>query len=139
MKKIKELLKKYEEIIRYLIAGVLTTAVSWITYYVCVVTILEPAIAWMNGVANTLSWTTGVIFGYFINRIFVFQSKEKNIGKEFIQFSTSRISTLILDLVVMYVTVNLWNMNEMVAKVFISSVIGTIVNYIISKLFVFKK
>lgn len=139
MNTIKKLMKKYEEIIRYLIVGVLTTIVSWSAYYLCVVTVLDAQVAWMNAVANTISWAAGVLFGYVTNRKFVFMSQEPNILKEFLQFSGSRVSTWLLDIVVMYVTVNVMAMNEMVAKVFISSVLVTIANYILSKVFIFKK
>ena len=139
MSTIKKLLKKYEEIIRYLIVGVLTTIVSWGAYYICIVTVLDAKVAWMNAVANTISWAAGVLFGYVANRKYVFMSKEPNILKEFLQFAGSRVSTWLLDVVVMYVAVNVCEMNEMIAKVFISSVLVMIANYLISKLFVFKK
>lgn len=139
MDKIKNLLKKYEEIIRYLIVGVLTTIVSWGAYYLCIITVLNPQVAWMNAVANTISWAAGVLFGYVTNRKFVFMSHEPNILKEFLQFAGSRVSTWLLDVVIMYLAVNIGGMNEMIAKVFISSVLVTIVNYFLSKLFIFKK
>lgn len=139
MNTIKKLFKKYEEIIRYLIVGVINTIVSWGAYYICIVTVLDAQVAWMNAVANTISWVVGVVFGYVINRKFVFMSHESNILKEFLRFAGSRVSTWLLDIVVMYLTVNVGGMNEMIAKVFISSVLVTIANYIISKLFVFKK
>lgn len=139
MNKIKELFVKYEEIIRYLIVGVLTTIVSWSAYYICIITVLDPQVAWMNAVANTVNWVAGVLFGYVANRKFVFMNHDPNIMKEFLRFAGSRVSTLFLDIAVMYLTVNVWGMNEMIAKVFISSVLVMIANYIISKIFVFKK
>lgn len=139
IEKIKALCKKYEEIIVYLIVGVLTTIVSWSACWICEVTILDPDIEWQNAAINTISWVAGVLFGYVTNRKFVFKSTNPNIGKELAQFAGARVSTLILDIVIMYVTVNMIHMNYWVAKIFISSVLVMIANYIFSKLFVFKK
>lgn len=139
IEKIKELCKKYEEIIAYLIVGVLTTIVSWGACWICEVTILDPGVEWQNAVINTIGWVAGVLFGFVTNRKFVFKSTNPNISKEFVRFAGSRVSTLILDIVIMYVTVNMIHMNYWVAKIFISSVLVMIANYIFSKLFVFKK
>lgn len=137
--KCKALLKKYEEIITYLVIGVLTTLVCWITCWLFEVTLFNPQIVWQNAVINTLGWATSVVFGYVTNRKFVFKSTNPKIMKEFINFSGSRISTLILDNVIMYVTANLIGMNWWIAKIFISSVLVMIINYVFSKKFVFKK
>lgn len=139
MKKIKELIKKYEEIIRYLIVGVLNTIVSWGAYFLCVNTVLDPQVAWMNATANTISWIVGVVFGYAVNRRYVFMSPDPHIFREFLRFSGARVSTLLLDVVIMYLTVNVLNMNEAIAKVFISSVLVMLANYFLSKIFVFRK
>ena len=77
-------------------------------------------------------------FAYVTNRKYVFKSTEKNILKEAVNFSASRISTLLLDMVVMFVMVTLMGINDIISK-FVSSVLVTIGNYLISKLFVFHK
>lgn len=89
-------------------------------------------------IANILSWVAGVAFAYVTNRKYVFKSTEKNILKEAAQFSTSRISTLFLDMIVMFVMVTLLGINDIISK-FVSSVLVTVSNYLISKLFVFHK
>jgi len=137
--KIKKLLIKYEEILTYLVVGVLTTIVTFVTCFVCEATILDPDISWQNAVINTLGWVTGVLFGYVMNRKYVFKSTNPNILKELTQFAGARISTLLLDIAIMAVTVNLLSMNYWVAKIFISAVLVMIVNYIFSKVFIFKK
>lgn len=139
IEKIKKLLIKYEEIITYLIVGVLTTIVSWGTCWIFEVTFLDPDIGWQNAVINTLGWVAGVLFGYVTNRKYVFKSTNPRIWKEFSQFAGSRVSTWLLDIVIMYVTVNMIHMNYWIAKIFISSVLVMIANYVFSKLFVFKK
>ena len=116
MDKILNLYKKYKEIINYLIVGVLTTVVSLAVYYISVFTFLNPDNSIQLQIANILSWVAGVAFAYFTNRKYVFESKNENKLKEATKFVSSRITTLFLDMLVI-----------------------TIGNYILSKLFVFKK
>lgn len=137
--KIMGLMKKYEEIIAYLIVGVLNTIVSWVACWICEVTVLDPSIGWQNTVINTIGWIAGVLFGFWANRKYVFKSTNPQVFKEFLNFSGGRVSTLILDIVIMRVTVNMFHMNYWIAKIFISSVLVMIANYVFSKLFVFKK
>lgn len=139
IEKCKELYKKNEEIIVYLIVGVLNTIVSWMACYLCKWTFLNPDIEWQNTVINIIAWIAGVLFGYVMNRRFVFKSHNPEVIKEFIGFSGARVSTLLLDIVIMYLTVNLWKFDYWISKIFISSVLVMIINYVISKLFVFKK
>jgi len=136
--KIFGLYKKYEEIINYLIVGVLTTIVSWAAAWVAE-QLLDANISWQNAVINTISWIAGVVFGYFTNRKYVFKSTNPKMLKEFISFAGGRISTLLLDVVIMFVTVNLLHMDYWIAKIFISAVLVMIANYVLSKVFVFKK
>ena len=138
IKKIKKIYQKYEEIINYLIVGVLSTIVSLAIYYGLVYTILNPQNAIELQIANILSWIGAVIFAYITNRKYVFKSKSKNIKKEAVSFVSSRIITLLMDMGVMFLTVTVFKMNDKIAKL-ISQVIITIANYIFSKLFVFKK
>ncbi len=137
IKKVKKLYKKYDEIINYLIVGVLTTIVSLIIYYGLVYTILNPQNAIQLQIANILSWIGAVAFAYITNRKYVFKSKSKNIKKEAASFVSSRILTLLMDMGVMFLTVTIFKMNDKIAKL-ISQVIVTIANYVFSKLFVFK-
>ena len=129
---------KNKEIVNYLIVGVLTTIVSLLTYYICVLTFLNPNIAIELQIANVISWICAVAFAYFANRVFVFKSKEKNIVKEASSFVGSRIITLLLDMLTMFIIVTLLNFNDKIAKI-IAQFIVIVGNYIISKLFVFKK
>lgn len=137
MKKYWEIYKKHEEIINYLIVGVLTTIVSLIFYYISTRTFLDPFNPFQLQIANMIKWITGVLFAYVTNRIFVFKSKRKDIGKEFVQFTSSRVATLFLDMALMALMVTKMGMNDLVATL-ISLVAVTIGNYILSKIFVFK-
>ena len=138
MKKLIKLYKKHEEIINYLIVGVLSTVVSLGLYYLCVFTILSPNDAFQLQIANIISWVGAVIFAYITNRIFVFKSKDSNKKKEFVNFVSSRIVTLIMDMTIMFVMVTLLHLNDKIAKLVVQVVV-TVMNYILSKLFVFKK
>ncbi len=138
MKKLITLYRKYEEIINYLIVGVLTTIVSLGVYYILVLTILDPNEPIQLQLANIISWIAAVAFAFFTNRKFVFQSKNTNVSKEAISFLSSRILTLLIDMGIMFISVTVLSMNDKIAKL-ISQVVITIANYILSKLFVFKK
>ncbi len=137
--KCKELLMKYREIIVYLIVGVLTTIVSWGACFICEWLFLNPDISWQNDIINTVGWVAGVSFSYPLNRKWVFKSTNPHILGEFCGFAVSRLSTWILDIVIMRVTVNIFQMHYWVAKVFISSVLVMILNYVFSKVLIFKK
>lgn len=137
--KCKALYRKHEEIIVYLIVGVLTTIVAWTAKFVANALLFRNTMyptPFENTVLSTINWVAGVIFAYFTNRRFVFKSK-KPMRKEAPKFVLSRVSTWILDIVVMQVLTAL-NINLVVASV-ISAVLVTIANYVFSKLFVFNK
>ena len=138
MEKILNLYKKYKEIINYLIVGVLTTVVSLSVYYISVFTFLNPDIPVQLQIANILSWIAGVAFAYFTNRKFVFESTNQNKLQEATKFVSSRITTLLLDMFVMWIGVTILGFNDKIIKL-ISQVLITIGNYVLSKLFVFKQ
>lgn len=138
MEKVKALYLKYKEIINYLIVGVLTTVVSLAVYYISVYTFLNPDIPIQLQIANILSWVAGVTFAYFTNRKYVFESKNENKLQEATKFVSSRVTTLLLDMFVMWLGVTVLMFNDKLMKL-VSQVLITIGNYILSKLFVFKK
>ena len=138
VEKIKTLCKKYEEIIVYLIVGVLNTIVSWAAWFLCAYTILDAQVVWQNVALSVISWVVGVVFGYFMNRKYVFKSTDPQIMKEFLQFAGGRVSTWALDAVMMVLLVNVFKINEAFSKIFVA-VLVMIGNYLLSKFFVFKK
>ena len=137
MKKISSLLKKYQEIINYIIVGGLTTLVSLGSYYFCVKTFLNPNNGWQLQFANIISWILAVTFAYFANRIFVFKSKNKKVP-EALGFFLARILTLLIDMLVMFLLVTLIKMNDKLAKILVQFVI-LVSNYILSKYIIFNK
>ncbi len=124
---------KKEEVWNYLIVGGLTTVVSIATFGICSKVMALDLIT-----SNILSWICAVLFAYYTNRLFVFKSKNKNITKEFISFTGSRVLTLLLDTGLMVLMVKSMKIDELIAKIIVQFVI-VIANYIISKLIVFKK
>lgn len=136
-KSIKDLYKKHNEIINYLIIGVLTTLISLLIYYICVFTFLNPQKPLELQIANIISWIGAVLFAYITNRKIVFKSKNTKIKKEMTEFIGSRIITLILDMLTMFILVTLLNINDKIAKLIVQFLV-IIGNYIISKFFVFK-
>ncbi len=122
---------KYE-LIAYIIFGILTTVVDWIVYYIL-------SGLGVNYIINSIiSWTAAVLFAFITNKLFVFDSKRlKNIFRELVLFVLSRLSTLVINLAGMYVLISLLKLNEFISKA-ILSILVVILNYIFSKLFIFK-
>ena len=138
MQKIMDLFNKYKEVIMYLIFGVLTTVVSLVSYYLLTITVLNPEIGLQLQIANILSWILSVAFAYITNRKYVFESKSNNYAKEITSFVGGRVATLLMDMLIMFVFVTLLKFNDKIFKL-VSQVVVIVANYIISKIFVFKK
>lgn len=138
MQKLKELYLSYKEIVNYLIVGGLTTLVSLSVYYICVCTFLDPGSPVQLQIANIISWVAAVTFAYFTNRRFVFESSSDALLEEAGKFYASRVSTLLMDMGIMFFTVSLLHMNDKIAKIIVQVVV-TVSNYILSKYLVFKK
>lgn len=124
---------KNEELWNYLIVGALTTVVSIASY-----ALFAKSLNINYIISNILSWVLSVLFAYFTNRWFVFHSKNKEVLKEFVSFTSSRVLTLILDTLLMILFVKAIKMDDLVAKILVQIVI-LVTNYIMSKLIVFKK
>ncbi len=142
MKKILDLYKHHEEIINYLIVGVLTTIVSLAVKWGLLFTILDASNAFELQTSVIISWIIAVSFAYITNRIFVFKSKSQNILKEITSFFGSRVITLLLDMGIMWFLVTLLKLNTdtwVFIWTMVVQVLVTILNYIFSKLLVFKK
>lgn len=137
------LLKKVinRETISYIIFGVLTTIVSLVTYKLFTLLFLEITGDKQINISTVLSWILAVAFAFITNKLFVFESKTKNFGdviKELFAFVTARLLSLGYELVWMNVTVKIFHWNDFLCKVIAQFVIVAL-NYIFSKLFIFKK
>ena len=133
---------KNPEIWNYLIVGVLTTVVSLAIKWGLLFTILDAKNGFQVQVAVIVSWIGAVIFAYITNRIFVFKSKSKNYLKEISSFILGRVATLLMEMFIMWFFVTLLELNSdnwVLVFTLVCQVLVTIFNYILSKLFVFKK
>lgn len=138
MEKLRTLLRKYRELIAYVIVGGLTTLVSMALYYGSTWTFLDGNDPLQVQIANVISWVGAVAFAYVTNRVFVFRSRNTAIFREMLSFVSSRVLTLLLDMGCMWLLVTAIGIDHRIAKL-VSMVLVTVGNYIISKLLVFKK
>lgn len=132
----KKIILKYKSIIAYLFFGVLTTLINWGSYFLCYNIVQIP-----NVPSTIIAWILAVAFAFITNKIWVFGSKSFN-GKvllyEIWTFLAARLITGILDVVIMYFAVDVFAMNSTVWKL-ISNIIVIVLNYIFSRLIIFKK
>lgn len=163
MDKIKALFVKYKEIIMYIIFGVLTTLVNWVVYTVLIKIFggaaeSETVMFALFGkditmkifyifIANFVAWVAGVVFAFVTNKIWVFESKSWKFGlvmKELWLFVAARLLTGVLEwfgvpaLVAAGLDQPLFGIDGFLAKVIVS-VIVVILNYVFSKLIIFRK
>ena len=140
--KIIELYQKYEEIINYLIIGILTTVVNLAVKYALLFTVLNASDATQLQIAVVISWVVACIFAYITNRKIVFKSKSKKILKEFTAFVSARLFTLFLEMLIMFIFVTLLKLNSnlwVVIWSIVAQIVVIVVNYVLSKLIIFKK
>ena len=124
---------KCREVLMYLLFGGLTTLVNILSFF-----ILRKLSVGVY-VSNLIAWVVAVLFAFITNKLFVFESNDKSkSGKELISFFGFRILSLGVDMGAMYLLLQVINTGEVFAKI-IANVIVIILNYIFSKLFVFKK
>ena len=128
--------RKYQEGIDYLFWGGVAFVLSMVLFYIFAnVMMIEEQIA------NVITWIICVIFTYFTNRIFVFKSKTsgaKALVKEFTEFTSARLATLLLENVVLFICIDVLLWHNMIAKL-IGQFLVIVSNYILSKLWIFKK
>lgn len=120
-----------KELLNYIVFGVLTTVINILTYQILSIVGVSTLIS--NGIA----WIVSVLFTYVTNRKYVFNSHSENRIQECLKFYGSRISTGILDMAGMWMLVDILYFPGMVSKVGMN-VIVIVLNYIFSKVFVFK-
>ncbi|MBQ9394631.1 MAG: GtrA family protein [Proteobacteria bacterium] len=133
---IKKLLIKYKAIIIYGIVGCLSTAINIGVYLLCYEIISIP-----NVPSNIIAWIISVLFAFILNKLYVFESKDMTLPvfmRELVKFILARLGTGLLDVLIMYITVDVMEWNAAVWKI-ISNIIVIIGNYVLSKFVVFSK
>lgn len=134
--KILSFLLMHREGILYLVFGVLSTMLNIGTYYAC-----YDVFRIGNVPSVIIAWVLAVIFAYLTNKIWVFESKSYSANvliREILSFFSCRIATGLIDLAIMYVSVDIFGLNEVVWKI-ISNIVVVICNYVASKLIIFTK
>ena len=124
------------EVISYLVFGVLTTLVNFVFYW------LFTEVLGINYLtSNVIAWIFAVIFAYITNKLFVFESKSWELPivvKEVLSFGAARILSLLFETGFLTLTVEIFKFPKLIAKI-IAAVFVVIINYVASKLFIFKK
>ena len=136
LQKIRILIRKHYDILAYLFFGVLTTVVNYVIYLPCY-NLLQLSAA----VSNAIAWVAAVAFAYVTNKPFVFRSHDwsaKTVVPELTKFVGSRVASGALETAIIFVTVDLMLWNGNVMKL-VTSVIVVVLNYIASKVLVFRK
>ncbi|AXX65308.1 GtrA family protein [Bombilactobacillus bombi] len=133
----KNLIKKYWDVISYLIFGGLTTLINLLVFY--------ELYTWHHilgyQVANVIAWLLSVIFAYLTNKQFVFnshQSSKKAVLKELESFFFFRFLSLIIDMGILKVGIGIMQANSLIVKL-LDNIIVVIANYVFSKVFIFKE
>ena len=132
----KKLIVKYKHFILYAVFGVLTTVVNIAAYWLCTRVLGLPTVP-----STVIAWFLAVFFAYITNRRLVFESEaqgKREILTECAKFFAMRIATGIFDIAFMYVTVDVLKWNDVAMK-FVSNVIVIVLNYLASRLVVFRK
>ena len=136
LEKIKYYYKKFKEQINYIVFGIFTTIVNYLVY-LGLTRLLNTEVI----LATIIAWVLAVLFAYITNKKFVFESNSFNfaqITKEIVSFFSLRIVSGIFEVVCMYIFVSVLQFNDIVIKLIINIAV-IILNYIFSKLIVFRK
>jgi len=136
LQKLRELFSKYQEIISYVFFGGLTTVVNWMVYF--------PLFNFLHidsAVSNAIAWAVSVAFAYVTNKPFVFHSHDwslKTVLPELGKFVSARLLSGGFETACMFVFVTWLSFDGNITKVVVSIAV-VILNYVASKLVVFRK
>ena len=136
METIRRLLRKYKEPILYVFFGGLTTLLNMAVYFVC-----TKALKMGLEISDILAWIAGVLFAYVTNKLFVFESRNRRgrlLWLEFGEFVGARVLSLVVDVLFLEITVKGLGWWDVPMKI-LANIIVIIMNYVFSKLFIFKK
>lgn len=134
--KIRKLFLRYYDLIMYLVFGVMTTAVNYLVYLPCF-----NMLGLSASVSNMISWVVSVAFAFLTNKPFVFRSHDwsaKVVWPELVKFVGCRVGSGVMETVILFVTVDTLRWNGNIWKL-VTSVLVVVVNYVGSKLLVFRK
>lgn len=124
------------ETISYLFFGVITTIINYAAAMVCFYFFHIEEVT-----SNNIAWAVAVIFAFFVNKVFVFESKSweaKRVIREFYTFIIARLLSLLFENVFVYIASDICHIEFAITKV-VSNVFVMIMNYFASKFVSFKK
>lgn len=136
IEKLRSLIEKYWDVLSYLFFGVLTTVVNYLIYL--------PVYNFCGlsaALSNMIAWVGAVIFAFLTNKPFVFRSHDwsaKTVVPELTKFVSCRIASGVLETVILFLAVDCMNWNGNIWKL-VTQVLVIIINYVGSKLLVFRK
>lgn len=136
LKKLADWYREHREGMRYLVFGVLSTIINIVVFAIC-----ERILHLSTIISNVIAWTIAVLFAYVTNKLYVFDSKttkKQELAKEIISFFSARIFTLVVETIFLKIVIDELGLNEILMKI-ISNVIVIVLNYVFSKIFIFKK
>ena len=131
----RQLLRKYKQVIAYFFWGGGTTVVNFAVYFLCT-RLLDTGYV----TANILSWIAAVLFAFFVNKILVFHSaswKLSTLLPEFGKFLGARVFSGVFETVMLWLCVDIGHFHDGVTKVVVS-ILVVILNYLFSNLFIFR-
>ncbi len=128
--------KKHKSVLLYLFFGGLTTVISIAVFW-----LFRYPLGLNELVANGISWVIAVLFAFFTNRIWVFRAPTKTAGeflRQMASFYGGRVVTLLIEEALLAVFITWLSFPDMPVKI-TAQIVVILLNYVISKLFVFKK
>jgi len=150
METIRALLRRHRELISYVFWGGMTTLVNYVAYF-----LLTEGLQVYYLTSNVIAWAVSVLFAYFTNKLFVFQSKDwawRVALRELWQMVAARVFSLLLETGILWFFVDMLHYGDAVVKLpagiilygdvivkLAASVVVVIVNYVLSKFIIFKK
>ena len=136
IQKLRSIIVKYWDILTYLVFGVLTTVVNYAVYL--------PVYNFCGisaAVSNMIAWVVAVAFAFLTNKPFVFHSHDwsaQTVMPELTKFVSCRIASGALETVILFLSVDCMNWNGNIWKL-VTQVLVIIINYVGSKLLVFRR
>lgn len=150
METIRALLHKHRELVSYVFWGVMTTIVNYVSYF-----LLTEGLHVYYLTSNVIAWAVSVLFAYFVNKLYVFQSRDwawQVALRELWQMAASRLFTLGLETVILWFFVDTLRFGDAVIQLtagvsihgdavvkLAANVVVVVVNYVLSKFIIFKK
>lgn len=128
--------KKKKELLLYLFFGGLTFLISVINFVVFNISLNVNEL-----IANILSWIIAVLFAFFTNRIWVFNSPTTNIKsflKQLISFFGARTITLMIEEIILFIFITRLKFSVIWVKIS-AQIVVIVTNYVISKKMIFRK